>query len=63
MVLIATKKVILASSFLSIYVDEMTTIDNYCWIFVHCYVVVDWKNKCPFCSHLNVWLKVELLST
>jgi len=39
-VLTAIKWAILASTFLSISVDEMITIDNYSWIFVHCYVVV-----------------------
>lgn len=39
-VLRAIKEVILASSFLSISTNEVTTIDNHSWIFVHCYVVV-----------------------
>jgi uncharacterized membrane protein len=45
-VLIAIEKVILASSFLSISTNEMTTIDNHSWNFVHCYVVVGW-NRMP----------------
>ncbi len=43
MVLITIKEVILASSFLSIFANEVTIIDNQSWIFVHCYVVVGWK--------------------
>jgi hypothetical protein len=42
-VLTANKEAIMASSFLSIFVDEMITIDNQSWIFVHWYVVVGWK--------------------
>jgi hypothetical protein len=42
-VLIAIKKVIMASSFLYIFVDEMTIVDNQSWICIHCYVVVGWK--------------------
>ncbi len=43
MVLTTTKDVILAPSFLSIFADEVTIVDNHNWIFVHCYVVVGWK--------------------
>jgi hypothetical protein len=42
-VLITTKEVIMASSFLKISIDEVTTIDNQSWILVHFYVVVGWK--------------------
>jgi hypothetical protein len=42
-VLIVIEKAIIASSFLSIFEDEMITIDNQSWIFVHCYVVIGWK--------------------
>ncbi len=44
-VLIATKEAIMASSFLSVFVGEVITINNQSWIFVHCYVVVGWKQK------------------
>jgi len=40
---IAIKEAIIALSFLSIFEDEVITIDNQSWIFVHCYVVVGWK--------------------
>jgi hypothetical protein len=42
-VLTANKKAIMASSFLSIFVDEVITIDNQSWILVHWYMVVSWK--------------------
>jgi hypothetical protein len=42
-VLTATKEVILVSSFLYIFANEITIVDNQSWIFVHCYVVVGWK--------------------
>ncbi len=42
-VLIAIKEAIITLNFLSIFEDEMITIDNQSWIFVHCYVVVGWK--------------------
>jgi hypothetical protein len=43
MVLSATKKSILAFSFLSIFVDEITILDNQSWISIYCYVVVGWR--------------------
>ncbi len=42
-VLTIIKEIILISSFLSIFVGEVSIIDNQNWIFVHCYVVVGWK--------------------
>jgi hypothetical protein len=44
-VLCATKEVILAFSFLSIFANEITTLDNQSWISLDCYVVVGWENK------------------
>jgi hypothetical protein len=42
-ILIAIKEVILTSSFLSIFANEVTTINNHSCFFVRCYVVVGWK--------------------
>ncbi len=42
-VLIAIKEAILTSNFLFISANEMITIDNQSWNFVHCYVVVGLK--------------------
>jgi hypothetical protein len=55
-VLIATKKVILASRFLPIFVNEVTIVGFQC-------IVMWWQvgDGSLFCSHLNVWLKVGLL--
>ncbi len=38
--LIITKKIILDSSFLSIFVDEIITINNQSWISIHCNVMI-----------------------
>ncbi len=43
MVLIATKKVILALNFQSISINEGNPIDNQIWILVHCCVVASWR--------------------
>ncbi len=42
-ILIAIKKVIIVSSFFSIFVDEVPIVDNQSWIFFHYYLVVGWK--------------------
>lgn len=36
-------KLISSSDFLSFSADEVTTLDNQCWVSVHAYVVKDWK--------------------
>jgi hypothetical protein len=43
MILSATKKAILASSFLSISTYEVTIMENQPWILIHYYVVAKWK--------------------
>jgi len=42
-VLIAIKKIILASRFLPIFANEITIVDNKSWISMHCYVVASWR--------------------
>jgi hypothetical protein len=42
-VLTTITKVILVSSLFFIFVDEVIIVDNQSWTFVHCYVVVGWK--------------------
>jgi len=36
------KEVVASSRYLSLFCDEVTTIDNQSWISIHSYVVQDW---------------------
>ncbi len=36
------KKVIVSFKYLALSCDEVITIDNQSWVFIHCYVVQDW---------------------
>jgi hypothetical protein len=43
-ILNTTKEVILASSFLSIFINEKIIVNNQSWISVHYYVMVSWRH-------------------
>jgi hypothetical protein len=48
----ATKDVVKKSKYISMSCDELTTIDNQTWLFVHAYVMKKWK-KLPILLNLQ----------
>ncbi len=42
-IICATKVTLAKSQFISVNCDELTTVDNQSWLFVHAYVTDDWK--------------------
>jgi hypothetical protein len=61
-VLAALKAVLQSAKIISISADEVTAVDNTCWVGVHIYVVQSWE-RMPHLLHFLVFLKVILLTT